>query len=298
MLNSKSIGSKIATARKNKNLSQAELAQLVSISPQAVGKWERGESMPDITTLDRLAGFLGVDLNYFSENFQTADAERTSLPKSENNFVELSDIQSNKPGWDLSKLNLTDSDFSGLKNLHEKLSSTNIQRCLFIGSELSGLNLNNNNVDGCDFSDSDISKSNIRNSMLSRNTFINCSLKNTIFSRSYIDGCDFSGADFTGTEYKSGGFSKNIIANANLNGTVFFDMGIQDVVFEGILDDCRFEQCTFYGVKFQNATLLNTFFKNNKKFKRIQFNNCKVDKLTYAFLKNNLADLKGITLIS
>ena len=71
MLNSKSIGNKIAEARKNSNLSQAELAQQVSISPQAVGKWERGESMPDITTLHRLAEIFGVDLNYFSEIFKS-----------------------------------------------------------------------------------------------------------------------------------------------------------------------------------------------------------------------------------
>jgi len=298
MLNSKSIGDKIATARKKTNLSQAQLAKQVSISPQAVGKWERGESMPDITTLNRLAEILGVDLNYFSESFQTVDAEMTALEKSDNNSVELSNTQKKKPGWDMSKLNLTDSDFSGLKNLYEKLSSTNIQRCLFIGSEMSGLNLNSNNVDSCDFSDSDISNSQIQNSMIGKNTFKNCSLKSTKFSRSYIEGCDFTGADFAEAEFKTGGFAKNSIVNAKLNGTNFIDMGIQDIVFEGILEDCRFENCTFYGVKFQNATIVNTFFKNNKKFKRVQFNNCKVDKLTYAFLKNNLADLTGITLIS
>jgi uncharacterized protein YjbI with pentapeptide repeats len=298
MLNSKSIGDKIATARKKTNLSQAELAKQVPISPQAVGKWERGESMPDITTLNRLAEILGVDLNYFSESFQIVDVEMTALEKSENNLVELSNSKNKKPSWDMSKLNLTDSDFSGLKNLHEKLSSTNIQRCLLIGSEMSGLILNNNNVDGCDFSNSDISNSQIQNSMLGKNTFKNCSVKSTKFSRSYIEGCDFTGADFTEAEFKAGDFGKNKIVNAMLNGTNFIEMGIQDIVFEGILEDCRFENCTFYGVKFQNATLLNTFFKNNKKFKRVQFNNCKVDKLTYAFLKNNLADLKGITLIS
>lgn len=65
MLNSKSIGNKIAEARKKINLSQTQLAQQVSISPQAVGKWEPGESMPAITTLNRLAEILGVDLNYF-----------------------------------------------------------------------------------------------------------------------------------------------------------------------------------------------------------------------------------------
>jgi len=89
MINSNIIGNKIATARKNKNLSQAELAKHIAISPQADGKWERGESMPDITTLNRLAEILGVDLNYFSENFQTVDAETTVLEKTNNNSNEL-----------------------------------------------------------------------------------------------------------------------------------------------------------------------------------------------------------------
>ena len=93
MLNSKSIGNKIAIARKKINLSQAELAQQVSISSQAVGKWERGESMPDITTLNRLAEILGVDLNYFSKSFQTVDAVKAALEKSCNNLVEFSNTQ-------------------------------------------------------------------------------------------------------------------------------------------------------------------------------------------------------------
>ena len=156
----------------------------------------------------------------------------------------------------------------------------------------------NNNVANCDFSNSDISNSQIQNSMFGKNTFIDCSLIGTKFSRSCIEDCNFTGADFTETEFKSGGFGKNTIVNVKLNRTSFLDNGIQDVIFEGILEECHFENCSFYGVKFQNATLLITFFKNNKKFKRVQFINCKVDKLTYVFLKNNLADLSGITLIS
>lgn len=298
MINSSIIGNKIATARKNKNLSQAELAKQIAISPQAVGKWERGESMPDITTLNRLAEILGVDLNYFSENFQTVDAEMIVLEKTDDHSNELLKTKKKKPSWDMSKLNLTDSDFSGLKNLHEKLSSSNIQSCLFVGSELSGLFLNSNNVYNCDFKNSDISNSQIHNSMLNKNDFSNCSLKGTKFSKSFIESCDFTETDLTEVEFKNGGFGKNTIEKVKLNGTGFFEMAIQDIVFEGTMEHCRFENCSFYGVKFHNATLLNTFFKNNKKFKRVQFDNCRVDKLTYAFLKNNLADLKGITLIS
>ncbi len=299
MLTSKSIGNKVAAARKKASLSQAELAQQVSISSQAVGKWERGESMPDIATLNRLAEILGVDLNYFSDSFQTAASEASSpepLPKLPTDSP--APEQKKKLNWDMSKLNLVDSDFSGLKNLHEKLSSTNIQRCLFIGSDMSGLLLNNNIVGDCNFSNSEISNSQIQSSVLSNNNFKNCSLKETEFAKNLIGDCDFSGADFTKATFKSGTFLKNTVAGAKLNSTSFVEMQIQDIVFEGVLEDCCFENCTFYGAsKFQDATLINTFFKNNKKFKRVQFINCRVDKITYAFLKNNQADLTGIELI-
>ena len=78
MLTAMTIGSKISEARKENNLSQAQLAQQLSVSSQAVGKWERGESMPDIITFNRLAEILGVDLNYFSESFQSATTENAS----------------------------------------------------------------------------------------------------------------------------------------------------------------------------------------------------------------------------
>jgi uncharacterized protein YjbI with pentapeptide repeats len=299
MLNSKSIGDKIATARKKTNLSQAELAQQVSISSQAVGKWERGESMPDITTLNRIAEILGVDLNYFSESYQSTDKGVTTIESLTKQSIESpSGGQKKKLSWDMSKLNLVDSDFSGLNNLHEKFSSSNMQRCLFVGSDMSDLLLSSNNVDGCDFTDSDISYSHIQSSNLGNNIFKRCLLTETEFLKSNIGTCDFSDADFTKTTFKSSNFMKNTIVNSKWNSTSFIEMQIQDIVFEGTLDGCFFENCAFYGVKFQNATLINTFFKNNKKFKSVQFIDCKVDKITYAFLKSNQANLTGITLLS
>ena len=294
MLNTKMIGNKIAEARKKINISQAQLAERLFISSQAVGKWERGESMPDIITFNRLAEILGVDLNYFSENFQSVATEMTPVEFSEKQSAELpSGKQKKKLSWDMSRGNWVDADFSGLKNLHEKFSSSNMQRCKFIGSDLSGLLLKSNNVDSCDFSGSDFSSSHIQNSNLVNNLFKDCSLKETEFSGSNIDGCDFSGANFTGTEFsesyiigcdfsgadftgvifKSGGFQKNTIANAVWNRTSFIDMWIADIVFDGTLEDCYFENCAFKKVTFQNATLINTFFKN-KSLKRIRFIDC------------------------
>jgi len=87
-------------------------------------------------------------------------------------------------------------------------------------------------------------------------------------------------------------------ANSYFGNTSFNVTGFDDIVFAGLLKNCSFENCGFTKVKFQNATLINTFFKNNKKLKQVQFIDCKVDKLTYAFLQNGKADLTGITLLT
>jgi uncharacterized protein YjbI with pentapeptide repeats len=296
MLTTTIIGNKIAEARKKMNISQAQLAEHLFISSQAVGKWERGESMPDIITFNRLAEILGVDLNYFSENIQPAQAVMIQGETPENQSAELPDRQMKKLSWDMSRGNWVEADFSGLKNLNEKFSSSNLQKCLFIGSDLSHLHLKSNNVDRCDFSDSDISRSHIQGSNLVNNQFKDCSLKETEFSGSYIMGCDFTGADFTGAAFKTGGFQNNPVNNAIWNRTSFNSMQLADMVFDGTMEDCYFENCVFTRVTFQNSRLLNTFFKN-KSLKRIKFIECQADKLTYAFLKNGKADLTGIILI-
>jgi uncharacterized protein YjbI with pentapeptide repeats len=295
-MDTKMIGSKIADARKKMNISQAQLARHLFISAQAVGKWERGESLPDIITLNRLAEILGVDLNYFSENFASSGIQ-IKQPAEVISGKHTANNREKKSGWDMSRGNWVDADFSGLKNLHEKFSSSNMQRCLFIGSDLSGLLLKANNVDRCDFSCSDFSSSHIRNSYLTGNLLKDCSLIETEFSGSYIYGCDFTGADFSGVVIKSGGFEKNTIANALLNRTSFIETLIANIVFDGTLEECYFENCSFNKVTFRNATLINCFFKG-KSLKRISFIECQADKLTYAFLKNGKADLTGITLLT
>lgn len=53
-------GAFVAQLRKEKNLTQKELAEKLYLSDKAVSKWERGLSMPDITILTPLAETLGV----------------------------------------------------------------------------------------------------------------------------------------------------------------------------------------------------------------------------------------------
>ncbi len=57
------IGVKISELRKNKNMTQMELADQLNISFQAVSNWERGNSMPDISKLPELAQLFGVTID-------------------------------------------------------------------------------------------------------------------------------------------------------------------------------------------------------------------------------------------
>lgn len=52
------LGEKIASLRRSRGLTQAELAEKLNFTHQAVSNWERGVSEPDTSTLIRLFGAL------------------------------------------------------------------------------------------------------------------------------------------------------------------------------------------------------------------------------------------------
>ena len=61
-MDAKKTGCFIAEKRKERNLSQRELAEYLHITDKAVSKWERGISFPDITILIPLSEVLNVSL--------------------------------------------------------------------------------------------------------------------------------------------------------------------------------------------------------------------------------------------
>jgi uncharacterized protein YjbI with pentapeptide repeats len=292
------IGNKIAEARKKMNLSQAQLAERLFISPQAVGKWERGESIPDILTCIQVADILGLDLNYFSEKFQSISSPKLNEPEQTESLAPLQTGPKKKASlnWEMSSGNWIDADFSGLNGLKDKFSSSNMKNCRFIGSELSDLMLKGNNIVGCDFSNSDLRNSKIQASDLARNNFTGCSFIDAVFSSSEIGNCEFSNASLSGAEFHASEFYKCTLTNAIWNLTSFKHTHLADLVFNGSIENCAFDHCSFSKVRFQNARIINTFFKS-KKLKGIQFIDCQLDRMTYEFLKNGKADLEGVTVI-
>ena len=62
-MDQKKIGAFIAQCRKEKSLTQIQLAELLDITNQAVSKWENGRGMPDVSLLQPLCDALGISLN-------------------------------------------------------------------------------------------------------------------------------------------------------------------------------------------------------------------------------------------
>ena len=94
-MNQVEVGKFIAACRKEKQLTQAQLAELLNITDRAVSKWETGKSMPDSSIMLELCQILGITVNELlsgeritEENFDTkADKNLLELKrKTENNF--------------------------------------------------------------------------------------------------------------------------------------------------------------------------------------------------------------------
>lgn len=62
-MNSIDVGRFIASQRKDKSLTQKELAEKLNVTDKAVSKWETGKCYPDIETIEKLADVLEVSIN-------------------------------------------------------------------------------------------------------------------------------------------------------------------------------------------------------------------------------------------
>ena len=60
------IGENLVELRKNKKLTQLELAEKLNYSDKSISKWEKGDVLPDFETLYELCKFYGVSLDYLT----------------------------------------------------------------------------------------------------------------------------------------------------------------------------------------------------------------------------------------
>ena len=85
----KTTGQFISFLRKEKGMTQKELADMLNITDKAVSKWERDVACPDINTLPKLAEIFGttVDLILTAEPAGTAEDGR-EIPTSQKSIAE------------------------------------------------------------------------------------------------------------------------------------------------------------------------------------------------------------------
>ncbi len=73
------VSTNLTALRKKREWTQAELAEKINYSDKSVSKWERGEALPDLKVLTKLAELFDVTVDYFvTENAVDAPEEFTS----------------------------------------------------------------------------------------------------------------------------------------------------------------------------------------------------------------------------
>ena len=86
-MNQMEIGSFIAKKRKEKNYTQAILAEKLRVSNKTISKWETGKSMPDYAVIQNLCSELDISL---SELMDAEENESNSIrPYDEEQILEL-----------------------------------------------------------------------------------------------------------------------------------------------------------------------------------------------------------------
>ena len=80
IMNQEKIGAFLAECRKQKNLTQEQLSEILGVSSKSVSRWENGKTLPDYTVLDSLCKALGISVNefYYGEKQTDMDFEQLS----------------------------------------------------------------------------------------------------------------------------------------------------------------------------------------------------------------------------
>ena len=88
------IGHFITACRKEKELTQEQIAEKLNVSVNAVSKWERGLNLPDYANMQNLCDILGISVNEFlaGERLESNEVEK----QAEKNILDVLKISSAK----------------------------------------------------------------------------------------------------------------------------------------------------------------------------------------------------------
>ncbi|MCD8124405.1 MAG: helix-turn-helix domain-containing protein [Lachnospiraceae bacterium] len=77
-MNKQTLGTMIASLRKEKGMTQSALAEKMGVTDKAVSKWERDLSCPDVNSIPQLAEILGVSVDELMQMKKSPDRSEKS----------------------------------------------------------------------------------------------------------------------------------------------------------------------------------------------------------------------------
>lgn len=95
-MNMQKIGKFILQLRQEKNLSQSDLANLIPVTRQAVSRWEKGQSIPDSSTLLIISKIFDVSINELLNGERIKKEEPKKLEKIALDMIDKNNSQSKK----------------------------------------------------------------------------------------------------------------------------------------------------------------------------------------------------------
>lgn len=95
-MNMQKIGKFILQLRQEKNLSQSDLANLIPVTRQAVSRWEKGQSIPDSSTLLIISKIFDVSINELLNGERFKKEEPKKLEKIALDMIDKNNLQSKK----------------------------------------------------------------------------------------------------------------------------------------------------------------------------------------------------------
>jgi transcriptional regulator with XRE-family HTH domain len=87
--NENSLGKKLYELRKQHNLSQNKLADMLGVSGFAYYRWETGKGKPLAENLEKIAKYYNIDVNYFEDNDDNDDNDDNEEVNVDNNNVRV-----------------------------------------------------------------------------------------------------------------------------------------------------------------------------------------------------------------
>ena len=86
-MNQEKIGKFIAELRKEKNITQEQLAEKLGVTSKSISRWENGRTMPDYTLLKDLCNDLDININELLSGEKIKEIDYVN--KSEENLIKL-----------------------------------------------------------------------------------------------------------------------------------------------------------------------------------------------------------------